>query len=271
MSAVALLCELILQNGKVAAQDYREDVRYGALLDAGLIQSDGVVQSVLCDDCDAPHDAEIVFEDHSYGYHCPDLDFVPVERASLVAMRPNFANLMEQLCIAFECEPGSGMRLGPRTWRLGLVETPGGRVVVYFHPSLVTDNDLNELENALRTEIRRDFGLIVAAAGQLRYRENITRILTQMVRVDIETGNLRAIASVADAVNAPAKPTGGRPNLHRERLHLLLSERTEQGLARSGRNEEAEAVLVAYSARFPDIPPPHLSTVRAYVSKYRSG
>ncbi|WP_415402877.1 hypothetical protein [Tateyamaria sp. SN3-11] len=271
MNAVSLLSEIIEQVGKVGARAYRNDAQFGALLDAGLLQCDGMVQSVVCANCDESHDAEIIFEGGSYGHYCPDLGFVTIERADLVSMRPNLVGLVEQLHVAFGCELGSTSQLGPHTWRIGLVETPGGRAVAYFHPRLLNSDDLDDLNTALRAEIRRDYSLVVTAAGLLPYRDAATRNLAQLVQLDLRVSRLRKDVTVAEAVGAPNKPTGGRPSLHREHLHELLAERATQGSAEKGRNAEAEAVRAAYIARFPNVQPPRLSTVKAYVLKFRRG
>lgn len=271
MNAVSLLCEIVGRAGKVAAEPYRDDARYGALLDTGLIQTDGVVQSVVCQNCDEPHDAEVVFEAGSYGHYCPDLGFIAVERADLVAVRPNMAELAEQLRVACGCEPGSTSQLGSQTWRVGLVDTPGGRAVVYFHTCLQNDDELVSLENALRAEIRRDYALVVTAAGHLPYRDAETCTLAQMVQLDLGTARLRQSVSVAEAVGAPPRPTGGRPSVYRDRFQAMLADRAAHGLAEQGRNEEAKAVLLDYCRRYPTEAAPKLSTVKAYVSEFRSG
>lgn len=271
MNAVSLLSEIIGQAGKVAAQAYRDDVRYGALLDAGLLQRDGLVYSVLCENCDAPHDAEIVFEGGSYGHFCPELGLIPAERADLVAVRPNLAVLVELLHAAFECAHGGASQLGPQTWRVGLVETPGGRAVVYFHTCLLNEDDLVDLSTALRAEIRRDYALVVTAAGHLAYRDAATYTLAQMVHLDLGSPRLRKTVSVAAAVGAPPRPTGGRPSLYRERFQAMLADRAAQGVAEKGRNEEAKAVLLDYRRRYPSEAAPKLSTVKAYVSEFRGG
>ncbi|WP_420395807.1 hypothetical protein [Nioella sp.] len=271
MNAISLLSEIIGQAGKVAAQAYRNDTRYGVLLDAGLLKSDGLVQSVFCENCDVPHDAEIVFEGGSYGHFCPELGFVPVERADLVAVRPNFAALVEHLHAAFECSQGGISQLGPQTWRIGLVDTPGGRAVVYFHTCLQNDDELVSLENALRGQIRRDYALVVTAAGHVPHRDGVTYTLDQMVQLDLGTARLRKTLSVAEAVGAPPRPTGGRPSAYRERFHELLADRAAQGAAEKGRNEEAKAALLDYRRRYPNETTPSLSTVKAYVSEFRGG
>lgn len=271
MNAVSLLSEIIRQAGKVAAQTYRDDARYGALLDADLLQRDGLVQSVLCENCDVPHDAEIVFEGGSYGHFCPELGLVPVEPADLVAVRPNLAALVEHLHAASECSQGGISQLGPQTWRVGLVDTPGGRAVIYFHTCLQNDDDLVSLENALRGQIRRDYALVVTAAGHLPYREAAIYTLAQMVQLDVGTARLRKIVSVAEAVGAPPRPTGGRPSIYRERFHTMLADRAAKGMAEKGRNEEAKAVLLDYHRRYPSEAAPKLSTVKAYVSEFRGG
>lgn len=271
MNAVSLLCDIIGQAGKVAALAYRDDARFGALLNAGLLADDGLVQSVLCENCDVPHDAEIVFEGGSYGHFCPDLGFVPVERVELVAVRPNLAALVEHLHAAFECPQGGISELGPQTWRVGLVDTPGGRAVVYFHTYLRSDDDLVSLGNALRAEIRRDYALVVTVAGHVQYRDVVTYTLDQMVQLDLGTARLRKTVSVAEAVGAPPRPTGGRPSVYRERFHELLADRAAQGVAEKGRNEEAKAALLDYRRRHPNETAPSLSTVKAYVSEFRDG
>lgn len=271
MDAVSLLCEIIGQAGKVAAQAYRDDAGYGVLLDAGLIQRDGLVQSVLCENCDMPHDAEIVSEGGSYGHFCPEVGFVPGERAGLVAARPNLSALVKHLHTAFDCAPGGVSQLGPQTWRVGLVDTPGGRAVVYFHTCLQNDDDLVSLENALRAEIRRDYVLVVTAAGHLPYREAATYSLAQLVQLDLGTAHLRNSVSVAKAVGAPPTPTGGRPSVYRERLQALLAERAAQGLAEDGRNAEAAAVLNAYIKRFPRDAVPSRATAQRSVTRFRAG
>lgn len=271
MGAVSLLCEIVGQAGKVAAQTYRDDARYGVLLDAGLIQLDGLVQSVLCENCDMPHDSEIVFEGGSYGYFCPELGFVTVERGDLVAVRPDLAALTERLHEALECAAGRISQLGPQTWCVGLVDTPGGRAVVYFHTCLQNDDDLVSLESALRGQIRRDYALVVTAAGHLAYRDAATHTLNQMVQLDSGARHLRKIVSVAEAVGAPPRPSGGRPSAYRERFQAMLADRAAQGVAEKGRNEEARAALLDYRRQYPNEPAPQLSPVKAYVSIFRGG
>lgn len=271
MNAVSLLCDILGQAGKVATRVYHDDARYGVLLEAGFLQGDGLVQSVLCENCDVPHDAEVVFEGGSYGHFCPEIGFVPVERADLVAIRPNLASLVEHLHAAFECPSGGISKLGPQTWRVGLVDTPGGRAVVYFHTSLQNDDDLVNLENALRGQIRRDYALVVTAAGHLPYRDAAIYTLAQMVQLDFGTARLRKIVSVAEAVGAPPRPTGGRPSIYRERFQAILADRAAQGMAKKGRNDEAKAVLLDYHRRYPSESAPKLSTVKAYVSEFRGG
>lgn len=271
MDAVSLLCEIIGQAGKVAAQAYRGDARYGVLLDAGLIQRDGLVQSVLCENCDIPHDAEIALEGGTYGHYCPELGFVHVEHADLVAVRANLASLVEQLHATFECSQGGISQLGPQTWRVGLVDTPGGRAVVYFHTCLQNEDDLVSLENALRGQIRREYALVVTAAGHLPYRDAGTFTLAQMVQLDLGATRLRKSVSVAESVGAPPRSTGGRPSIYRDRFKAMLADRAARGVAVKGRNEEAKAVLLDYRRQRPDDPAPKLSTVKSYVSEFRGG
>ncbi len=140
--------------------------------------------------------------------------------------------------------------------------------MAYFHPCPLSGNDLDDLETALRAEIRRDYVLVVSAAGQMQYRSATTRTLVQMVHLASGATRLSKLVSVAEVVGAPPRQRGGRPSLHRSRLYALLVERAAHGLAENGRNEEAKAVLHAYGIRNQNTHPPKLSTMKAYVSEW---
>lgn len=155
--------------------------------------------------------------------------------------------------------------------RVGLVDTPGGRAVVCFHTCFQTAENLVSLENALRAEIRPDYALVVTAAGHLPYRDTATYTLDQMLKLDLGTARLRKTVSVAEAVGAPTRPTGGRPSVHRERFQAMLADRAGQRMAEQGRNPESKAVLPAYRRRKPSGAAPKLSTVKAYVSEFPGG
>lgn len=271
MDPVKLLCEFIAQEAIVAARLYRDDAGYGALLDAGLILREGVVRTVLCDDCDIPHEAPVEYENGTEGYYCPDLGFMPLERAEIVAIRPDLESLVVQLGAALGCDLGGAAQLGPRTWRIGLVDTPGGRAAVYLHPRLLSGDDLDALETALRKELRRDYVLILTACGSLPYRDAVTLNLAQMVKLNVSPTRLTPIASVADAVGSPPKPTGGRPSEYGHLLKALIEERIRSGAAHGTINAEALGVRAAFEAAYPDKPLPSDSTIKRYIREAQGG
>ena len=151
------------------------------------------------------------------------------------------------------------------------MDTPGGRAIAHFHTCLKSDDDLLSLENALRGQIRRDYALVVTAAGYLPYRDAATCNLAQMVQLELGTARLRKSVSAAEAVGVPPLPTGGRPSVYRNCFQALLADRAAQGVAAKGRNEEVKAALLDYRRQYPREAAPKLSTVKAYVSEFRSG
>ena len=167
MDPVRLFAELIAQRRRVRAEIYSKLSAYATLSNAGLIEAKGVVSSVLCDDCSIPHDAEIVFEDPRYGYFCPELGFIEKERADLIAAQPNVDAFVAQLAVDLECKRRKSTPIAGDIWRVGTIETPEGDLVIYFQPTLRSEQDLREFENALAHEVRARFGIILAADGTL--------------------------------------------------------------------------------------------------------
>ena len=269
MRAIGLLCELIATGGKAAAQSYAERPGYDALLRSGLIREAGVIQSIPCDACSEPHDAEVLHQDGRYGYHCPELGFVPLDRAALTAILPDVSVLVERLADSFGCRRRLGRPIGT-TWRIGSAATLGGDLTVYFHPRLATTEDARDLSAALEREVTSPYRLVVAAAGSLPSGPFSAR-LDDVVELDTETGDLIPVADLASIVFAPVKNPGGRPNLHREGVLELAQLRINTGAALPGLNDEARAIAAAYPDRFPDRYSPSFSTIKRYLAEARGG
>lgn len=190
MSPVALLCGIIAQSGKVAANAHRDCAAYGFFVTAGLVKAQGLVQSVLCDACDIGHDAAITFEDGRYGHICPESGFVPVERADLIPVAPDFEALTRRIAAALDCGQRKPRSIGEQTWHIGTLRSDTADIAVYFQARLQTSQDLQALETALRGQVRASFGLVLTAHGTLAVPGLTTAQLDQVFRFDAAHGRM---------------------------------------------------------------------------------
>lgn len=271
MTAISLLCEILAQGAKASAETYRPKPGYQALLSSGLVQETGLVQSTHCVDCDHAHDAEVVFEGGQYGYFCPQIGFVPVDRSKLIAVRPEPKNIVQGLADAFGCRRRKTTPIHGQTWRVGAVETPGGDATIYLHPRLRSSEDLQDLETALRREVRSPFRLILTAEGALMVLETKTVRLDGVVELDPLLNTMVPIADVLAIVDAPIKSSGGRPNQYGGKLDRIILARSQYRQALSGHNEEAKAIRDVFREQYPNEKPPSLPTIKRYLTKAQGG
>jgi|GEM_PF-3315964 len=271
MSPVALLCAIISQSGKVAATTYRTYDAYGYLVTAALVRREGLVQSMQCDACDIGHDAAIVFEDGCYGHVCPEAGFVPIERADLIAIAPDYEALAKQVAAVLGCRAGGPRRLADQTWYIGTVRTDAADIAVYFHARLQTAQDLQSLETALRGLVRTRFGLALTARGTLPVPGLSTAPLDQVLGFDPAQGGLVAASDLSVLVGAPVKPKGGRPNQYAERIKEIIADRATNGRAEAGKNAEIRAIQAEYTARFVDHSRPSRSTIGRHLADVQGG
>jgi len=108
------------------------------------------VRSMQCDACDNGHDAAILFVDGSYGLVCPEAGFVPIERADLIAIAPDYKALAKQITAVLGCRARGPRRLAALTWCIGTARTDAADIAAFFGTSLQTTQDLRALEAALR-------------------------------------------------------------------------------------------------------------------------
>ena len=104
LGEVVLLCEIITQGAKASTGTFHPKAEFNALVRQGLVREIGVGQSIQCNDCDEPHDAEIVFEREQYSYFCPEIGFAPVERPNLSGVRSDLQVLTSQIGDALGCK-----------------------------------------------------------------------------------------------------------------------------------------------------------------------
>lgn len=271
MDAVDLFAALLAQRGRVRSVDYSSFPAYSDLIKAGLIEETAVVSSVICDECDQPHDAKVVFEGSQYGYYCHDLGFISKPRSALIAALPNLKVFVAQISEALECKRAKSTPLDKDIWRIGAIDSPTGDIVLYLLPSLQDARELTAFEAALIAEIRSPFGVALTSIGTLSLPPYATALLQDVLDFDPIAGKLNVVADLEAIAGAPKKRNGGRPNEYSKTLGELSAVREKEGRTLEGRNEEARALRADFKAKFPNDNCPSLSIVGKFVTALRSG
>lgn len=271
MNAVDLFAALLAQRGRVHSVEFSSLPAYDDLIKAGLIEETGVVSSMMCGDCDHPHDAKIVYEGLQYGYYCPDLGFIPKPRSELIAVQPNLATFVSQVADALDCKRRKSSPLDKDTWRIGAIESTAGDVALYLQPTLQDARDIRDVQAALASEVKTSFGVILTSKGTLTARPFVTAQLDDVLSFEPKVGQFAVVADMRAIAGVPELRTGGRPNDYRKPLSELIALRASQGRTLQGRNAEAKALQAEFAVQFPDIKCPSLSTVKSYVTEMRSG
>lgn len=269
MNALGLLCAVIAAGGKPAASDYRGRPGYAALLQHGFLHEVGIVSSLVCDECDAPHSGPVVFEDGRYGYHCPDLGFVRLGQARIQALRADAGQLVGALADTIGCKRRKQSPVHGQTWRIGAPEAEAGELMVYFHAKLQSEEDARDFLDALSREVREKWRLVVTAAGTMQIAGARAVRLDDLAELDHETGALRILAAPADIVGMPRKNSGGRPSTHGHLLKPLIKRRIQTGEAVESVNAEFREVRSAFQAAYPNHPPPSESAIKRYIRDAR--
>lgn len=268
---MSLLCEVIAQGGKVPSGFYEKDKTFAALIRHGYLREVGVVESVVCDDCDAAHSAPVVYDDNAYGYFCPDLGLVRLDPASVTAYSPDMPVLINRLADVFECRQRKSSSIFGRTWRIGTITSASEPVVLYFHPTLQTEEDTRDLLNALGREARSEWRLVVTSQGNVPLAGLASVRLDDLVEVDTSTGSLNNIADPSFLAGVPRKNPGGRPSEHGGLLKPLIENRIRSGEAAVGINAEFREVRAAFQAAYPEKPVPSEAAIKRYIREARGG
>ncbi len=271
MNQIELFSSVLAQRGRVRSGAYSTSPAYDHLIKAGLIEEAGIVSSVICDECEYPHDAKIIHEGSQYGYYCPDLGFLSQSRADLIAVEPNLCAFIGQIADALTCKRRKSSPIGKETWRIGAVDSPAGDVALYLHPTLQDAQDMRDFQAALAGEVKSTFGVILTSQGTLTAPPFVTIQLEDVLSFEPMAGKLIVTADLRTVAGVPEQRTGGRPNDYRKLLSDLFTLRANEGRILRGRNEEAKALQAEFQVRFPDIKCPSLSTVKKYVSEMRRG
>lgn len=270
MSAIDLLGDIICHGGKVSIAALGQDQDALTLLNCGLLRTAGVVASIVCTNCDEPHSSEVIFDNGEYGYFCHDLGFVRLERQDIEAAEPDFTKLIELLAETFSCGRRKVKPVHENTWRIGAVKTDHGDITLYFHPRLRDEGDARALADALSREMASAWRIIVTACGRLPVSDAVTVTISELVELPPRKDSLNPANDLQSIVGVPATPKTGAPNRYGNKCMTLIRSRIASGTALTGRNEEAKAIH-ALLQRDLGSDAPSLPTVRAYVTKARSG
>lgn len=267
MDHARLLADIISQNAPVAAAPLQSLVAYQKLIDDGYIEETGVVQSILCDDCNQPHDAALVFETDQYGIHCHELGFIVKERRELVAVKPNLKRLVESLADSMGCKRKKSTPIHNETWRIGVVSGPSADVAMYFQPTMRDFADLRSLETALAREARLHFGVVLTAEGEMTRPPFKTLCIEDCLMFNEETGVFAFDVDLLTVVGAPETRKGGRPSPYRITLAKIIADRRNSGAAISGTNAEARAIQDIFNSSNQNDLRPSLSTIKRVIAE----
>ena len=267
MNAARVLAEIVAQRGTVCAAAFGPNAELESLSDTGFIDQLGVVQTVLCNECEIPHDAELRFEAGQYGICCPDLGFIPKERSEVAAIKANVHHLVENLASELECKRSKSTPVHGDTWRIGVMPGTVADVAVYFHPVLRDGSDLMALKDALTRETRTQFGIVITAAGSLSSPPFQSVLLEDCVAFDSELERFTVELDLPLFAGVPVKKKGGRPSPYAHNLTKIILARRNSGQMLPGINAEARAILSDYQTIHENGPVPSLSAIKQAMKK----
>ncbi len=266
-----LFASLLAQRGRVRSVEYSSFPAYRDLIKAGLVEETGVVSSVICDECNQPHDSEIVYEGSQYGFYCPDFGFVSKARSELIATQPNLSEFVAKIADHLNCRRRKSTPLEGQTWRVGALDTHQGAVVVYVTPKMQEAQDVNGFQSATSSELKSPFGIVLTSIGTLSVAPYNTVQIRDIIDLEPETGKLIVVADLQAIAGVPKERNGGRRNEYSKPLSELSAIRVKEKRTLKGRNEEAKALRAEYKVQFPNQKIPSQSVVNKFVTKFRGG
>lgn len=267
--SVETLSDLLRQSSPVAASRYRLKAGFRSLYEAGWLAEDGVVESILCDDCSTGHAANLVYRDNGYGYYCPELGFVSVRLDDVRAVSADTGRFVTSLADALYVSNRRSTPVHGKTWRIGKLQCEAGDMAIYYHPCLRSIEDVHDLKNALSREVRSGYRLVISATGRLHVEGATVAQLKDVVELDDSSG-LRLMTSVWHLVGVLQKHTGGRPNIYQTKVEDLISARITSGEAFDSLNREAKAIQEALWDEKTKSGPSE-STIKRYLRQIREG
>lgn len=271
MRAIELLSDIVAYNGPWRVEALQDQHGYEVLAQSSLIKSNGLVSSVLCEACDDPHDAAVAWSDPHYGYFCDEAGFVTLDRSSFESVSADIQAIVASIAACLECKNRKTKPIHGKTFRIGVLEFATGDLAIYFHPRILNDGDLSELNTAMSKEVRTSYVIVLTAAGHLVWGNAKTARLSDVFEISEKDCGFKAIADIRTLAGIPEKRSAGRPTIYHDKLFGILEERTANGSTLPGVNEEKRALRDAYASQYPGAPLPSDSTLKRSIREFRSG
>ena len=179
--------------------------------------------------------------------------------------------MIDRLADALGCRQRKSSSIHGETWRIGAARADAATVMLYFQPTLETEDDARELLDALGREARADWRLVVTAKGGLPMSGLATVLLDDLAEIEVKTGGLSVIADLVVLVGLPRKNLGGRPAEHGYLLKPLIEGRIRDCVAVDGVNAEAGEVRKVFKVKYPNRSLPSDSSIKRYIREARRG
>ncbi len=280
---IVLLSDLLCDGDqRIAARACggRKSPAIVALVQAGMLVPDGVVDTAVCDACGEHHLAEVEScgPDGGYGWHCPEAGFVAADPDAVAALSIVTNCVVTALGELFAAAFGAG-RWKPRqidgtdAWIVGAWLIDGAWTTV-------TLARLDSLGTARRTAAalaalpQNDAGLVLTAFEDAGFEAPLGFAvvpLTASLMLDT-TGRLSVdVATLARAIarHAAARRVAhvGRPGVEAKVFAVLDSLEARPA---SGEALNAGVVKRAWPEFYPQEKPPSPVTLRRHISRWRS-
>jgi hypothetical protein len=248
MNSVDLLCEMIaVRTPVIRGAAFAPRAALAPLIASGILVPAGHVQSMLCSDCGAQHDVELIQE--RLGWLCEEAGFVPVERDEVAA----FEIRCERIAVRIGGHLSKGRVTAwptehPILWSLGSFAFREFSIAVHFAPNIGnlvifdTVNDYLQLRQsrmdgiAVLTNDHRNLSGLSLTRGSRIVR--LTDVF-DMLNDGQTTVDLKSLAQWALPADKLQVPSRGRPSVQRDRLMPII-ERMHTAVEWAGLSERGQ-------------------------------
>ena len=248
MNSVDLLCAMLrVRTPVIRGGAFASRTALAPLVASGILVAAGHVDSILCADCGAQHDVELI--QGRLGWICDEAGVVPAERDEVTAfeVRPECiaariaSHLSRGRVITWPSEH-------PILWSLGSFDFQGYGIGVCFAPdigNLETSNVVNDYLQlrqprmdgmAVITNDDRGLGRLSLAQGRRIVRLGSVFDIHDDGRTNLDLDAIAEWALPADKLRPPSR---GRPAVQRDRLMPII-ERLHASLDWGGLSERGQ-------------------------------
>ena len=285
---IALLSDLLCdgdQRMAARACGGRNSPAIAALVQAGMLVPDGVVDTTICDACGEHHLAEVQScgPDGGYGWHCPEAGFVAADADAVAAISIVTNCVVTVLGELFTAALGAG-RWKPRqidgtdAWIVGVWPIDGAWTTVVLVRRLDSLSAARRTAAALAALPQNDAGLVLTVVEDAGFEAPIGFAvvpLTASLMLDAEGRLSVDAATVARAVvrHAAARRVAhvGRPRVEEKVFAVLdgLEARRASGTEMEIKLDSG-VVTRAWAEFHPHEVPPSAATLRRHIRAWRS-